>query len=265
MKILYFTSTGNCLYIAKRIGGELLSIPWLQKENRYEIDDDMVGIVVPVYGFDVPRPVRFYLKNARIKAEYVFLVMTYGNMAMAAAGQMRKLLAANNTHLHYAAEIKMVDNYLPLFEIAKQLEIQNDKDIMLKIDAIAADIAGKKHCMPKHTWFEKMVSNIVSSYYASEKGGRLMNKAVQNFTMNSSCNGCGICRNVCPMGNISGSEKPAYLNKCEFCLACIHHCPQNAIHLNNEKSAKRFRNEHITVSEIINANNQTLTAKNRSF
>ncbi len=27
MKILYFTATGNCLHVAKQLGGELLSIP----------------------------------------------------------------------------------------------------------------------------------------------------------------------------------------------------------------------------------------------
>ena len=37
MKTLYFTATGNSLYIAKSIGGELLSIPKMIKEGRYEI------------------------------------------------------------------------------------------------------------------------------------------------------------------------------------------------------------------------------------
>ncbi len=49
MKILYFTSTGNNLYIAKQIGGELLSIPQLVKDNIYDIEDDCVGIVFPVF------------------------------------------------------------------------------------------------------------------------------------------------------------------------------------------------------------------------
>jgi ferredoxin/protein involved in ribonucleotide reduction len=256
MKILYFTSTGNCLYIAQKIGGELLSIPQLKKENIYEINDDIVGIISPVYGFDVPRPVRFYLKNVKIKAGYIFVVMTYGNMSMAAVGQMKKLFEDNNIQLHYTAEIKMVDNYLPLFEISKQIEIQNDKDIELKINAIVNDITNKKYFIVKQNLFKKIVSNIFSSYYASEKGRKLMNNSVKNFVVNDSCNGCGTCRNVCPMGNINGSEKPEYLNKCEFCLACIHHCPKNAIHLRNEKSGKRFRNKHIKLSEIITANKQ---------
>ncbi|MDR1220033.1 MAG: 4Fe-4S binding protein [Treponema sp.] len=78
----------------------------------------------------------------------------------------------------------------------------------------------------------------------------------EKFTVNDSCNGCGACRNVCPMKNISGTGNPEYLNKCEFCLACVHLCSKNAIHLKSEKSGKRFINPHIKLSEIIKANKQ---------
>ena len=40
MKVCYFTASGNCLYVAKRIGGELLSIPHLMKQDRIEISDE---------------------------------------------------------------------------------------------------------------------------------------------------------------------------------------------------------------------------------
>lgn len=35
MTILYFTATGNCLYVAKQLGGELLSIPQLMKNGTF--------------------------------------------------------------------------------------------------------------------------------------------------------------------------------------------------------------------------------------
>jgi MinD superfamily P-loop ATPase len=56
------------------------------------------------------------------------------------------------------------------------------------------------------------------------------------------------------MGNIAGVGKPEYQNNCEFCLACIHLCHKNAIRSKNEKSGKRFINQHIKLPEIINAN-----------
>jgi ferredoxin len=257
MKVLYFTSTGNCLYIAKRIGGELLSIPQIQKNKIYEIIDDVVGIVVPIYGFDVPRPVRFYLNNIEIKADYIFTIMSYGNLSMGALTQMKKLLKSRNIILNYANEIKMVDNYLPYFEIEKQLKMGKNKDSEIKINEIINDIQERKHTPLKQGIFKNFISEIFSAMYLSKKVGQLMNNSAKNFIVNDSCTSCGICREVCPMANISGTNKPEYLNKCEFCLSCVHLCPQNAIHLKNEKSNKRFINPHIKLSEIINSNKQT--------
>lgn len=37
MKIFYFTGTGNSLYVAQQLGGELLSIPQVMKDDRIEI------------------------------------------------------------------------------------------------------------------------------------------------------------------------------------------------------------------------------------
>ena len=58
MKILYFTATGNSLYIAKSlaksIGGEIYSIPQLVKEGTFEFNDDKIGIVFPLHAWAVP-------------------------------------------------------------------------------------------------------------------------------------------------------------------------------------------------------------------
>lgn len=43
MKIFYFTGTGNSLYVAQQLGGELLSIPQVMKDDRIEIQDEAVG------------------------------------------------------------------------------------------------------------------------------------------------------------------------------------------------------------------------------
>ena len=48
MKIFYYTATGNSLDVAKRIGGQLYSIPQLLKENNYNV----VGINLNNYKSD---------------------------------------------------------------------------------------------------------------------------------------------------------------------------------------------------------------------
>jgi hypothetical protein len=156
--------------VAKRIGGELLSIPQLKKEGTYDINDDIVGVIVPIYGFDVPRPVRFYLNKANIKADYVFAIMTYGNASMAALTQMKKSLESRNIQLHYSNEIKMVDNYLPVFEISKQLEMKKDESIELMINNVITDIGGRKKLLIEQNWFRCFVLKVFSAYYSSEKG-----------------------------------------------------------------------------------------------
>jgi hypothetical protein len=54
MKILYFTSTGNNIYIGQSLNGELLSIPQQIKKGEYKIKDDIVGIIFPNYYMTVP-------------------------------------------------------------------------------------------------------------------------------------------------------------------------------------------------------------------
>ena len=64
-----------------------------------------------------------------------------------------------------------------------------------------------------------------------------------------------MCEKVCPIDNIKVDKKPVFKRNCQQCLACINHCPQNAIRLKSEKSKARFINKNITLREIIDSNN----------
>jgi ferredoxin len=138
--------------------------------------------------------------------------------------------------------------------MSKQIKKQNDAKQEMKIDSIKNDIISRKCSLKKHNFIQKYATAVFSKNYIADKG--ILKASIKLFTVNNDCNGCGTCRKVCPMKNIIGTDKPEYQNHCEFCLACIHLCPKNAIHLKNEKSGMRFINPHIKASEIINANRQ---------
>ena len=67
MKIFYYSTTVNSLYVAKQFNARLYSIPKLLKEKKLTFEDDIVGFVFPCYYFNAPRIVKEFIKNANIR------------------------------------------------------------------------------------------------------------------------------------------------------------------------------------------------------
>lgn len=251
MTICYFTATGNSLYVAKRIGGTLLSIPKLMKENEIIIDDDAVGIISPVYAGNSPEMVRKFLKKAIIKTNYLFFISTYGMSYSVAKVNAISIANESGLKIDYVNVVKMVDNYLPGFDIKKQIESVHKKNIEGQIDYICKDLSGKKKNVSTINLLQKVAMWIVNS----TMGKVLFDKnAAKKYVVDNNCILCGTCAKVCPANNISVNDKVIFADKCEVCYACIHNCPKKAIHVKFEKSKDRFRNEHISLNEIIETN-----------
>ena len=236
MTICYFSATGNSLYVARRIGGTLLSIPKLMREETIRIEDDVIGIVSPVYVGGMPKMVRAFLNRAEIKTEYLFFVSTCGNMG--SFGQLSSIARERGLDFKYCNIIVMADNYLPMFEMQDQIETLPKKNVEANLSAIVDDIKSRKARPLKSSsgnspagMFMKMLEKKI-----------LRNDAAQSYIVNENCIHCGICAKVCPSDNITVTEdKVIFADRCEVCYACVHNCPQNAIHLKKETSSARFR------------------------
>nr|WP_314466198.1 EFR1 family ferrodoxin [uncultured Clostridium sp.] len=253
MTILYFTATGNSLSVAKSIGGTLKSIPQLIQNGEYTIEDDVIGIICPCFGFSLPRLVSQYFSKAQLKADYIFAGITNDSAPANSLGELNKLLINNGSHLDYGKDIMMMNNYLVWSAMENELKRLEQKDVEGQIQAFISDISTRKNYIPKKTLINK-----ISTYFADFSRFKWSNSHTNNFdkkfTVSDTCNRCKVCEKVCPVANIHVEKKPIFLHHCESCLACIHNCPQTAIHYVKEKSAGRFRNDNVTMTEIIKAN-----------
>lgn len=251
MKTFYFTSTGNCLAVAKQIGGELISIPQAFKQNQMEFEDEKIGFIFPCYAWGVPEYVEEFLSKASFKAKYFFTVMTYGKMAAGGLMHIQSILGKKGIQLDYTEQILMVDNYLPMLEMKKEKEKPSNLKIDQKVKRIASEISqGKIH----HAEIG-IVANMMTKTMNCLRNKIFSGKSDRKFTIEDSCTGCEICAQVCPKDNITiENNRPVFHNHCMVCFGCTHHCPQNAIRLKGEQSKERFIHPDITLKEIIKAN-----------
>lgn len=249
MKILYFTSTGNNLYISKQLGGELFSIPQLIKNQEFSIIDDCVGIVFPVYWATSPKMIREFVKKVEITTDYLFLICSYGSDGdQNALKIMTKTFEKRGIKVNYTNSVLMVDNFLPIFDMAQEKLIKKDSDIDKQIDLIKKDIGSRKdYKLSKKSFtnvpfIEKVLEKTMTEKY--------------HIIVGEGCVNCQICTKVCPRGNIDlTEEKPIIGKNCDFCLGCVQHCKNKVLTINDEPNDERYINPHIKVKEIIKSNN----------
>lgn len=250
--IFYFTGTGNSLYVAKQFDKKPISIPQIIGNENLTFKDDMIGIVCPVYCHIPPKMVIDFMKKAKFNTNYFYMILTYGCRHGGAAELTENIGKECGIRIDYIKNILMVDNYLPVFDMDEQKTI--DKRVDEQISDALADVAARKEYIPKSTEEDREIHKTLIETTSKMPG---FNNGEQ-ILVTDKCIGCGICEKVCPVGNFYIENNRALRRKetCEFCLACANNCPKKAITMSvmDKNPNARYRNENISLNEIIEAN-----------
>jgi ferredoxin len=256
--IYYFTGTGNSLAAARKVAailGDCGLVPIASLRDtagKIVPQADRVGIVCPVYDAGVPRIVAEFAGRLDLsRAGYTFGIVTMGGTGVSALHQLNKILTkGKGRKLDAAFAVKMPGNFPPVGrppvgEKKDAILAAADKDLALIAHTIDQGITVPPGFSPVSSLMRCL---FYPPFYKN------VHEADKSFSVSDACTSCGTCAKVCPKRNIvMVNDRPVWQHNCEWCCACLHFCPVEAIQLNTMQGSKgrgRYRNPGLTVTDM---------------
>ena len=280
--IFYFSGTGNTKWAASKLAAatreDLISIapymraddsshnlaePFILKEN------ERLGFVFPVHGWRVPKLVREFICKMKIQREpsdasaenkakaddslknrpFAYCVCTAGDSIGLTIENLNKVISQNPslqalgiTEVSSSYSLIMPESYigLPFMDVdPKEREIRKKENAAQELAVVCEEIFDRKEGI------NRLVKGPIPWFFTKVVGGFFENILITDKRFHvekDRCVKCGICANVCPVGDIKGGhgEYPVWLHHkdCLTCFTCYHHCPHHAIEFGNQTQKK---------------------------
>ena len=252
-QLFYFSGSGNSLAIARQIQSKLeesrlISIPRMMDEQ--EISGDVIGIICPIYMYNMPHIVAEFIRNIK-KANYIFMVYTGAGKLGPGIKTTKKRFNEQTLTLSALFNLSMPSNYTPYGCPGDKQQ----KEILAKAEQRTDEIvnivkARKSHFDGSNTNFFR---GSVFPGLLYKLGYPRIPGMDAGFKVDDRCNNCSLCMNVCPVNNITMEEgSPRWHNQCQQCFACLQWCPQQAIQYGKKTSGiERYHHPGITAGDIV--------------
>jgi len=266
--IFYFSGTGNSKWAAKTLaletGDTLVSIPEvINSDCSFTLEkDEHVGFIFPIHGWRVPNIVKEFLTKLTIKTlgedtshvkHYCFCLVTAGDTigkAMERFQQQLKSVTVNDAlSLKAVCSLIMPESYvgLPGMDVdTKEKELEKKELASKQLKEFSNILKQHPHKDSNQIWgWNQLIRGPIPSFFSGPVGGFFERFLITDkpFHVDSRrCVKCGICANVCPVGDIKGGLgfEPEWLHngKCLTCFSCYHHCPHHAIEFGKRTQKK---------------------------
>ncbi len=156
--------------------------------------------------------------------------------------QNPSLQALGITKVSSSYSLIMPESYvgLPFMDVdPKEKEIRKKSKSAQELAVICEEIFDRKEGV------NRLVKGPIPWFFTKVVGGFFENVLITDKRFHvekDKCVKCGICANVCPVGDIKGGhgEYPEWLHHkdCLTCFTCYHHCPHHAIEFGNQTQKK---------------------------
>lgn len=156
--------------------------------------------------------------------------------------QNPSLQALGITEVKSSYSLIMPESYvgLPFMDVdPKEKEIWKKSKSAQELAVICEEIFDRKEGV------SQLVKGPIPWFFTKVVGGFFENVLITDKRFHvekDKCVKCGICANVCPVGDIKGGhgEYPEWLHHkdCLTCFTCYHHCPHHAIEFGKQTQKK---------------------------
>mgnify|MGYP000212226939 CR=1 FL=1 len=244
--IFYFSGTGNTWWCTKKIEERLIatgnevSCSSIEQVTRAEVERiiaavDIIGIGYPIYGSDLPEPMKIFIDEVLPETDSVRIRLFTFCTQLIYSGDggyvYKKELKAKGWPIFSAVHLIMPNNIsVTVFPISSTNDRKKiDKKLLRAEKKIARFTKRLFSATPKrqgHTLGSFMLGIIQRGPF------RLGYKRLQNdITIDhDKCTRCMRCVKICSAGNLLDiDEKITAQGNCMLCLRCYNYCPVQAI------------------------------------
>ena len=249
--LFLFSGTGNSLYVALKIqenieNCEILSIPRVLEEKKFNYEAARIGFVFPVHFQDAPNIVQKFLKNIKITGDpYIFAIATAGGEFGKTFRTINEILEEQNQKLDSEFALALPSNSIVMENRSRTPEeiVEITKNSEIRIKEIIEIITNKE--IEKYTYKKSSFKDRFGCVMGDIFLYKIFND--KRFRVDDEkCIRCGTCVSVCPMNNIEIiNDKVTYKHNCEVCLACLHWCPRQAIQHFKTRGRTRYHHPKI--------------------
>jgi ferredoxin len=253
--VYVFTGTGNSLKVAKDIAAALgdCDIISMGSDTQYDLPEgyESIGFVLPTYYRGEPRKVREFISRLNLQHNrnaYYYTVVTAGKFAGNTPCHIKKLLKKKGITLNYGNTLDMFSNYVISYDMRDTI-VEETKQSEIDFEPILQDIKNRR------------TNKVAGIELLQEIAYRLLIKLVPEmdkyYSVSDDCIKCGICKKVCPVGNVDldTTGRPYFKHHCEQCVACIQFCPKKAINYKNKTQSRgRYTHPAIKYTDLATLN-----------